>query len=1068
MVESATGSEDAAVVLGMSLRERLTYAGPPTAGTTRSDAAERRLTRWRSGSSFEAAGSFARRLEADGIDERVLLRMLGDDAPSLASRLTGRPEWLRFYAEAFQDNGAVEFPVEDRLNFARLLQPLLFAADRRLRDSIGSAHQVVEKASPALRRSVLPMLHAMLSRSVILELNVARLQGALADLPTSEQRFHAFLDGLARPDRLRRFLDDHPVLARQICTALINWADSTALFCRRLSADLPVLARTFSPEGDLGGVLAVELGMGDRHAGGRTVGSVTFGDGSRVVYKPRPVGVDIHFQDLLGWLNVRGLEHPFRTLRYLDRNTYGWAEHVSAAYARSDEEVHRFYRRQGGLLAVLHLLDASDLHAENVIAAGDQPVIVDLETLLQPRILTFPPDVLDAERAADLDSVGSVLRSGLLPMAVWLGTGNAGVDLSGLGRQAGQLTPMPVPGFEREGMEDMHIGLARREVVPSENRPRPHSERLRLTDFVADLEEGFREVYEVLRFSAEELTADDGPLAAFAGDEVRVLRRSTVEYGAVLDTSLHPDLTRDGLDLDRHFDRLWRRAGVDPALAAFIPDERADLWNNDIPYFTARAGGRDVRCSRGNALPLRLDGSSLDAVCEKAGRLDDVDLAHQSWLLRAAVLTASTELERGRAFVPMYVEAVDGPQDPVEKAVSRAAQIAHRLGELSYPTESHVSWLGLSLTDGTRWTLGRVGPDLCTGTAGIALFLATLADLTKEPRHVHAAGRATATLREQLRRGDLQGRGGMAGTGGALYALMRLALLLGDETLLVDADELVDGLRATADGDTSYDVIGGCAGSIGGLLALYAIRPSDRLLSAVRACADRLVARAEPTGPGVGWLPSAFVATGIADRPLSGFAHGNAGIAWALGRAATALQDHPRLMAAAAAALTYERTLYDPEERNWLDLRTDPGGGSTPARAFMTAWCHGAAGIGMSRVGLPDALGDHDAAAEIAVSLDTVRRTGFGLNHSLCHGDLGNLDLLQQTGADDADRLARLQRVLATIDRYGVVPGTPLAIETPGLLTGLAGVGYGLLRAARPDAVPSVLTLQPLPDDRAC
>jgi lantibiotic modifying enzyme len=39
--------------------------------------------------------------------------------------------------------------------------------------------------------------------------------------------------------------------------------------------------------------------------------------------------------------------------------------------------------------------------------------------------------------------------------------------------------------------------------------------------------------------------------------------------------------------------------------------------------------------------------------------------------------------------------------------------------------------------------------------------------------------------------------------------------------------------------------------------------------------------------------------------------------------------------------------------------------------------------------------------------------------------------------------------------------GAPRAIETPGLLTGLAGIGYGLLRRAQPDRVPSVLALDP-------
>jgi lantibiotic modifying enzyme len=37
--------------------------------------------------------------------------------------------------------------------------------------------------------------------------------------------------------------------------------------------------------------------------------------------------------------------------------------------------------------------------------------------------------------------------------------------------------------------------------------------------------------------------------------------------------------------------------------------------------------------------------------------------------------------------------------------------------------------------------------------------------------------------------------------------------------------------------------------------------------------------------------------------------------------------------------------------------------------------------------------------------------------------------------------------------------GSPTGVETPGLMTGIAGIGYTLLRHAHPRAVPSVLLL---------
>ncbi len=52
-------------------------------------------------------------------------------------------------------------------------------------------------------------------------------------------------------------------------------------------------------------------------------------------------------------------------------------------------------------------------------------------------------------------------------------------------------------------------------------------------------------------------------------------------------------------------------------------------------------------------------------------------------------------------------------------------------------------------------------------------------------------------------------------------------------------------------------------------------------------------------------------------------------------------------------------------------------------------------------------------------------------------------------------------KILESADQNGWLCGLPLAVETPGLMTGLSGVGGGLLRAAKPRRVPSVLTLDP-------
>jgi lantibiotic modifying enzyme len=113
---------------------------------------------------------------------------------------------------------------------------------------------------------------------------------------------------------------------------------------------------------------------------------------------------------------------------------------------------------------------------------------------------------------------------------------------------------------------------------------------------------------------------------------------------------------------------------------------------------------------------------------------------------------------------------------------------------------------------------------------------------------------------------------------------------------------------------------------------------------------------------------------------------------------------------------------------------------------------------------------DHDdyeqLVADARIAVSTTLGLELGGNHSLCHGDLGNLELpfTMAHRFDDsalaAQIASRIGTVLAAIEADKLVSGGPLGIETPDLMNGIAGTGLALLRFARPDAVPSVLMLE--------
>jgi lantibiotic modifying enzyme len=185
------------------------------------------------------------------------------------------------------------------------VKPLIGRAVRRLRSGIRSLPPV-RGTDPfeagtieEIFLSLLPdCLLPILLRTMVLELNVARLQGSLRG-ETSEERFQSFIDRIKQPQIRLELLSEYPVLGRQTVVALEQWLNCSLEFLERWRADWPAICAAFCPAEDPGPLAGIEGDAGDRHRGGRTVWIVRCRSGFKVVYKPKPMAVDQHFQEVL-------------------------------------------------------------------------------------------------------------------------------------------------------------------------------------------------------------------------------------------------------------------------------------------------------------------------------------------------------------------------------------------------------------------------------------------------------------------------------------------------------------------------------------------------------------------------------------------------------------------------------------------------------------------------------------------------------------------------------------------------------------------------------------------------
>jgi lantibiotic modifying enzyme len=155
--------------------------------------------------------------------------------------------------------------------------------------------------------------------------------------------------------------------------------------------------------------------------------------------------------------------------------------------------------------------------------------------------------------------------------------------------------------------------------------------------YADEIETGFAELYRMLMRHREALLASDGPIEAFASDPVRIILRSTKTYARLLDEGFHPDLLRDALRRDRHFDHLWASTVASPRTSRVIPFERADLWNNDVPLFRTRPDSCDLWSASGHRVPGFFDESGLDFVRRGLQWLSEDDLARQLAFIRDGI-----------------------------------------------------------------------------------------------------------------------------------------------------------------------------------------------------------------------------------------------------------------------------------------------------------------------------------------------------------------------------------------------------------------------------------------------
>ena len=1033
---------------------------------------EGRMARWLHNAALGSAEQFEKRLAWDGLTR--------ERAEALASgvRLVDAtrplPSWTKTIRRVLaacdklagrtprEVAGACRFIAADEpYAFEHVMIPFVEDARQRVRQRFPALDdRLSEGAQASFERHLLQWLCAVSAETIELDFSIfkaTRQRGGvlgatwvLAAGPASTELYDGFVSWLWR-EGLLVFFEEYAALARLLARIADLWTDFVVEFLARLEQDRPALAADF---GASGCVTEAAPGLSDRHNGGVTSVRLKFESGGACIYKPKNLDTEKAWYELLAWCNANGAPLPFRIFGGVYRDTHGWVEIVENKPCESEPEVRDYFARAGMLLCLIYALEGSDCHHENIIASGEYPALIDMETILQPRIAMIEGGEEDASSIANrVFYWDSVFRTALLPR--WeFGANGESYDISGLGGVEGQRTSFRKKSWRHINTDAMALRRETLHTHPHLNLVRLRGQQRMPGDFTAEIVDGFRRMYAFLMDSRGALFAADAPLARMHGLPLRFIYRHTKIYTAILNTCLLPQYLRDGMDTSIQVDVLsrpllhtkerhpfWRMLGA----------EETALLEGDIPLFGASADSTALRIGDGESIEGFFAEPSFDLLRQRFAKLTERDRELQVSYVKSCFETGAIPASAGTD------EPADAPvlssAELLDEALSIADEI--RKAAISSPDGS-ATWITLAYyAEAQRWQIQPMAPRLYDGVCGTSLFLAAVEAATGGAgfRSLALAGFRTATsYLDGAASGRLLFEAGIgAGLGGSslVYALTRAAMLLGEEPLLDEAERaarLITPERIAE--DRRLDLLGGSAGAIVALLALADVRASGEMLERAVQCGRHLVEHRTVSPQGLrAWAT-------LNGALLAGLSHGAAGIALALDRLYHAT-GCPEFHAAAEEGRAYEAALFSPERGNWPDLRFPA---TRSGHAFQNSWCHGAPGIAMARLDSPDGCADIEQAAAT-----TMQEPLGGLDH-LCCGNLGRAEALFCAGrklrrddwTNEAYRLtSTVVRRARRNGRYGL--GWTSGPYIPSFHQGMAGIGYQLLRMSRQDLLNSIL-----------
>lgn len=787
-----------------------------------------------------------------------------------------------------------------------------------------------------------------------------------------------YLDEVNEKKNLEKYiqtsiLQENKIISSKIDSVINNTLNYIAEILHHYMKDYNQIKNMFNIKNDK--ITSILLNEGDTHNNGKSVTQIIFNE-EIIIYKPKDLGPDIFYYKIIELFNEKTKKNLYIP-KCLNKKNYGWQEFIKHTKSTSIEDITNYYNELGIHSCFLYLLQATDIHFENIISMNRHPVFIDLETIFQSE---FNLNNFSEDNTNYNFIMNTILGTSLFDFAA--------SPLENMILFIGGTTSPIRQTYNKEILVDINSDKMRfinsiHKNSNISNIPLLNNDYQEIYDYIDDFSDGFLECYTFILHNKYFLEKCIMETTNFS---IRYVLRPTYIYAKFIDALKDPNRLIGNKQRDLYEILKKSSAGIIQK-DTILELEFLDIQNYDVPLFNSDLDSKSLFHSKSDTkIDQFLLKEPRNKVLDKLHILSEKDCNYQLELINMAISSyyenAGNDIRKNHD--------TSKPNLKINKYKSNKEILSNELSIIKDKLKVNHDFIqALSLRHDQRGNnvLSTMPMGIYDGLAGLGLLLAAEQKVLGH-KNENEIKKINNTI-NMLYKSDLGNNLFSIYHGKASYFKYYLELNRINKFFTINLeDKLIDFCNEVLQNNISQvplDYIGGIAGLLS-LLIEFKKEVNDKILDeCIIFLKNNIISKLKTEDDLLFWSSD-----NKDSITLASFSHGITGINYSLSKM---IHFYPylkdELIDVIHKTSLYEDRIFNKDSYCWIDNRENKEKSSN-------TWCNGNSGILLGRSFIEQSTGLPINYINETASLVLRENLLHEIDHSICHGLAGNLIILNK------------------------------------------------------------------------